>query len=150
MTKDEAVDQVTQQDYCTIEQYEAIHGRPYTGTDITWFAPFRKGYKIKPHKPTHAISATGLQKGRPVNPDSEAQQQPWIEQGISQATYYRRKAADTKWSMIFVAFNARDTRQNREVYTRLARAAVILGVPVAQLWREYQATIMVDPPALGG
>jgi|SRR6185295_10851277 len=134
MTKQEAEAQVRAQGYCLPYQYEAIQGLPWNGKSrFIWLdSNLDLGYRIK-YNPAKG--------GSQPNPSSESQRQPWLELGISQATYYRRKFADRKWSTTFTALGITDTPANRTTYTRLARAADLLGRPVRELWLDHLRTL---------
>jgi len=134
MTKEEAEKQVAAQGYCTPDLYQAIKGRPWDGASrFIWLeSNLDIGYRIK-YNPSHG--------GSQPNPASDRQRQPWVEQGISQATFYRRKAVEARWTSIFLELDATDTPANRNAYKVLASTAKVLGVPFRDLWLDYRRTL---------
>ena len=134
MTRDEAAALIIAQGYATPELYAIVEGQPWNGKSrFIWLKEnYDIGYRIK-HSPSKG--------GHAINPDSDLQRQPWLELGISQATYYRRKALDAKWKEVFLTLNALDTPANRQAYTTMQKTSKVLGVGFRELWEKYTRTL---------
>lgn len=102
---------------------------------IHWWYPIGDtGYAV-PDGVRYVHPIRKPQTSRPLNPNSTEQQQPWLQAGVSRATWYQRQAAEPHLLAILGALpQEADKEEGLKLYRALARFSFHHMIDINRLW----------------